>query len=93
MPIQERHIQGPIRPNMLEALCTTCWSAGKVLFQKVNGFKGSDEISHVVEFQADDAVEQHMKAKGDHKVTIYHWKNDPVDKNDVTIRAGDSEGE
>lgn len=87
--IKEHHIQGPIRPNMVEAQCFTCWSAGKMLFQQQNGFEGSEEISHVVEFQAMDAAQQHEKKKGmDHNIVIYHWKNDPEDKSDLMIDLG-----
>lgn len=88
MTIKEVHIQGPIRPNMVEANCFTCWSAGTVIKKFFHGYEGSEPISHVEEFMVMDAAQQHEKKKGsDHNIVIYHWANDPVDKSDNMINT------
>lgn len=86
MTIKEVHIQGPIRPNLVEADCFTCWSAGVILEQIDHGFKGSEPISQTEEFIVMDAAKQHEKKKGiGHNIVIYHFKNDPEEKSDNMI--------
>jgi hypothetical protein len=78
MTTKEVEIETDHSANLTEADCFTCWSAGKVLYKKFNGYTGSEPISDKDKEQARIAARTHEeKHSKKHRIVIYHFKNGP----------------